>query len=110
MQMNEEDLFDQLGLELERRGPGVKPLTRHERVAEARNWMARNAAKFAQRLCTQPHLKQFRTAGKIQDRVQLAAAILDLVAATAGVIAPATVSVLLAKEGLQTLCSEHASE
>ena len=110
MTLSEDELLQRLGFELEQAAPGIKPLTLQERSQEARHWLAKNRSRIANMVCNDPRTKAFQSSSRTQDRVQLAAGVLDVLAALAGIVGPATVAVLLAKEGLDTLCPEAAGE
>ena len=57
------------------------------------------------RICTDPKV-QAAHAGATNTKVQLVAAVIDCIAGAVTGVSPITVSVLLVKEGLETLCKE----
>jgi hypothetical protein len=104
LDLPDSELLRRLGSALEAVAPGAKPLSAGEERELGANWLARNRARLAASICTDSRIKAYRTSTRAQNRVQLAAAILDVLAALGGIVSPASVAVLLTNEGLESLC------
>lgn len=77
--------------------------TRGELIRRAEQWMLTERAAFAQRICGDPRIADFRS-GKKSDKFELFLVICDCLTGLHGGVPVATVAVLLLRLGINTLC------
>jgi hypothetical protein len=104
---NVEELYADLGRESRTPGLGMEPTSEDKFAEEGRRWLARNRDDLAKCLCETGVVSLFISSERVRDRIIVAAAIADLISTLATGVAAFTVSVLLIKEGLDTLCSSN---
>lgn len=101
MALSDEQLLERLGAEIWKEGRHAFPATPARLRKEATRWLSRNRTKIRTAVCNHPGVKAVQ---QNADRVVLAGAILDILAATKGVPAPSVVAILVTRMGLNQFC------
>ncbi len=104
MDKSNEDLLFELGLSIDDQSLSSKNKTRMDYVFDGLAWMAQRRSEFISLICQNSVITTLRTHHRAANRLALAGAIGDLISATCGQVPVATVAVLLAYEGLHSLC------
>jgi hypothetical protein len=106
---SEDELYEQLGRQLQRGTLGARERSPEESREYARSWFARRHTDLAAAICPTQVVRTYLASKRIQDRILLAAAIADLITAIFKGIPATTVAVLIVKEGLESLCGSYAA-
>jgi hypothetical protein len=110
LELSHDELLERLGAEIDKKSPSAKPLSSKEKREVALVWLRNNRERLAKYLCMHPKITPYRESKRAQDRIIVACAVADLLAAMAGIVGPMTVAALLINEGLDTLCSNTFKE
>lgn len=102
---DEKSLYAALGAELI--GPQAFPTDPGMLIAAARGWLADRKSSIEVAVCLNARVKDLVTNSRKRDRILLVSAVADLISSVVSGVSPVTVSVLLVKEGLETLCDGH---
>jgi hypothetical protein len=101
---DEAELLEEIGSILA--GKPILPPSPAEIRRAAAVWLMAKRAAFADVICSNQEIrKRFEDGSKSGRRLEVAAAVADAIVGLCGVVPPATVSVLLVREGLQALCA-----
>jgi len=103
-----EQLYIDLGRQILSSDYHAFPFPKQRYITKAKNWLAENKVHLKQKICKNEYVKLHMNSNKIEDRVILISAIIDLISSMCIGISPVTVAVLLVKEGINSLCSKDA--
>lgn len=105
-----EDLLCELGRGVADISLGSKSKNRMDFIFDALAWLSQNRALFVEKICRSPVIEVIREHERTANRLALVSAIADLICQSCGKAPVATVSLLLADEGLHALCGTGYSE
>ena len=99
-----EQLYIELGQQLLSPEYRAFPFPKERYMQRAREWLLENRERLRQIICDHDRVKSFMNSSRLEERVLLISAIVDLISSMCSGISPVTVAVLLVKEGLNSLC------
>lgn len=105
--MTELQLLERLGIEVFNGLPAVGESAK-DRIERARVFLTAQQKLLRDLLCGHPKLAAFRSNGSDAERLALAAAVFDLILGAFGMLPAVTIAALLARVGLDSLCSGQA--
>ena len=100
-------LFEELGEVLRKKSLGASPASPEKNRDTGYSWFVRNKSLLAQTVCPHPIIQSFRTSDDENRRVELVAAIADLLLERYGGLPVVTIAVILVHEGIEQLCKEE---
>jgi hypothetical protein len=99
------DLYIKIGCELQ--GYTVFPVPQEQLRRIAREWLKKKRHKIANYVCSNETIILLASnTTKKQDKINLILALADLISSLVVGVSPVTVSVLLVREGIKTLCKD----
>lgn len=114
--MNKDDIADIIGKDLEELYLDVGiaifakmaiPPDNKNLIAAGRKWLKSKKSEFAELICKDDKILQIRNMqNSAKRRIQLVIAVCDLITGVITGVPPWTVSALIVKEGIHTLCDE----
>lgn len=105
LEKDENELLRLLGEELKPRGFAMDKRTDEEKEVDGRDWFQRNTAALQGKICRNPQVTDIISGGRVFGRVELVAAIVDMVALVTTGVSPTLISVIIVKRGLSEFCS-----
>jgi len=105
LEMSLDDLYAEVGREYASAQGQLLPKPPHRYVQIAKAWLSERREQLRAEICGSERVRKMLREPRGYDRVLLASAVTDLVAGIVTGVAPATVAVLLVKEGVETLCA-----
>ena len=108
--LEEHDLLIHLGKSFDQDRLGGKGFTPHEYVNNARSWYFKNRAELVKKICSNEDIKKLHKNSRGIHRAILAAAIADALTGYLTGVTLTTIAVLLANEGLESLCKNVPSD
>jgi len=106
MNMSQEELLIKLGVELN--GDSFFSVNNKELRKIAKNWLYRQHIGMSESLCSDSRISSLhQVMNEKNSKIQLVAAVADLISPFVIGFPPWTVSVLLVREGIDTLCKEY---
>jgi hypothetical protein len=100
--LSDDDLLERLGRELWSEAGHAAPATRQSLRQRAREWLRSNLPRAKVAICGNPVVNAVRDNA---DEVTLAGAIADILIKSTGFPVPAVVAILIARIGLNRLCT-----
>jgi len=104
LEMSLDDLYAEVGRDYASSQGQLLPKHPGQYVQIAKAWLSEQHEQLRVVICSSERIRQMLRESRGYDRVLLASAIVDLIAGIITGVAPATVAVLLVKEGVETLC------
>lgn len=99
-----DDLYLELGVIMMATHEFRIPARRSDYIQIAKQWIKDRLPEIKTKICQDNRVQTLMTSEKIADRVILVSSIMDLIATITIGVPSLTVSVLLVKEGINTLC------
>lgn len=100
-----DDLYVKIGQELY--GKPAFPASPKHYISLANTWLISKRTEITKVICTNDEIKRLSDENPTtQSRITLVSAVADLIASIIFGVSPVTVSVLLVKEGISTICSD----
>jgi len=107
-EISEEELLFHIGQDI--MGRGARGESRDSLIQKAKDWMSSQSDVFRNEICSDTIFQSLMTISPIQDRqLQLVTAISDLLSSCFIGIPTITISVMLARVGLDKICKEFKS-
>ena len=107
LQLSPEQLYVVLGNALTGHVENISPDDEHFQAKIGQAWFASNLKTLQQAVCGSPSIRSIMKDERVEDRILLVSAIVDLLLGVSGIVSPVTVAVLIVKEGLETFCSRN---
>ena len=101
---SEDELYEQLGKELQKGNFGATGDTPEDNREFGKNWLSNKRKELAELICNDPMIGKLRNSKRSEDIAQLFTVIIDLISTIISGYPAATVSMLIIKEGLHHLC------
>jgi len=98
-----EELLEAIGKDITK-GRSVVPLSKKALVDIGRSWFQQNYLKISNHVCNNERIRKLYKDKNIRRRTMLIVALGDLLMGIISGVSPITVSALLMKEGLETVC------
>ena len=106
IELSEDELFGILGLEfIEENESNILPDKRIK--AYAKTWYHRNKILIQDKICQNPQIIKLISFEKGELKVELFAAIIDLIVSMKIGVSPATLSAIILKQGLNNFCIKY---
>ena len=102
-----EDLYFDLGHQI-KSGLSASPPTKKNVILRGKRWFKTRLPYIADKICNDSMIVGLMANDKTKDRILLTAAILDLLSSLSLPVSPVTVTVLLVKEGIETICGSKS--
>ena len=104
--MENQDLYIQIGRALMEDSLGASHFDDEELENIGRRWYSQKLQKLRKLICENENTIAYIQENKNNKRMQVVAALADLILGVVGVVPPTTVSLLIINQGLDELCSE----
>lgn len=105
LERSTDDLLADLGKDLAVAAGYFAPMHPRRYIESAREWLLDRRSDLRAAICPSEVVRQWLQNPRGYAKAQLAAAVADLLVGYCGGVSPATVAVLLVKEGIDNLCA-----
>ena len=106
LDMEIDEIYEELGRQLQKQS--AFPLSRKELIRFGKSWVHSRRSELTEIICESNEIKKLVVSkAKIQNRITLITAIIDLISSLISGIAATTIAVLIVKEGVYSLCEDY---
>jgi len=106
MERSSDELYEMAGKELYGKSAFAFPTNPQKLIRMGKEYLGMQREKLKGAICSNKLITEYLKSPKVQNRVAVIAAIADILTAAAIEVSPVTASVLIFKEGLESLCTQ----